>query len=70
MSHSYPRKMTAEKSRTQNRPGCLGKPCDGGCGHVFARNEVLFTQETQVNWFRGDDEVAFYCESCAKEKLK
>lgn len=38
------------------------------CGTKFCRDQLMCVIETQVNWFRGDDEVDFYCEGCASAR--
>lgn len=45
-------------------PGCK---CDK-CMHIFGKNEDFYRRGTEVNWFRGDDEVECLCGVCyAKE---
>lgn len=57
----YPRIMTPEHTGKMTRPGI--KKCDT-CKKVFQRTDRFVIQETQVNWFRGDDEVAVFCLEC------
>ena len=60
---------TITTCRTQNRPGCLGRPCAGTCGKRFQRGEPVVVRETPNGWFRGDDTVEFFCRACwAKRK--
>lgn len=40
--------------------------CD--CSRRLGRSDSLCVIETQVNIFRGDDEVEFLCEACAKQR--
>lgn len=60
---SYPREMPPQWLYTHNRPGI--KVCDK-CGQQFPKPSRICVIETQVNWFRGDDEVTALCEPCAK----
>lgn len=41
--------------------------CDG-CGNSFPREDDVLVLETQVDFFRGNDEVEFLCVECAKER--
>ena len=35
------------------------------CNRVFGKHEWFLVRETQVSWFRGDDEVTAACYDCA-----
>uniref|UniRef100_A0A6M3IXV7 HNH endonuclease n=1 Tax=viral metagenome TaxID=1070528 RepID=A0A6M3IXV7_9ZZZZ len=64
----YPRPGKWEKTSRQERPGI--KACTG-CARPFGKKEVFRLRETQVNWFRGDDEVEALCPACyVKEKTR
>jgi len=45
----------------QRRPGCTH--CDK-CKREFGPKEPFLVRETQVNYFRGDDEVEIYHAGC------
>lgn len=64
MAHHYPRSMGGSGGSVANRPHFIGKPCDGNCGHVFVKRDYVIVEEVQVSWFRGDDDVHVYCETC------
>lgn len=67
-SKTYPRQMPAIKCEARNRPYFVGKPCQGGCGKLFAKKDQICIVEVQTSWMRGDDEVYAYCPEC-HEKL-
>jgi len=51
------------KATIFNRPGA--SVCSM-CGKKFIKKEVFFVRETKTTWFRGDDEVDFFCVDCSK----
>ncbi|GAI26522.1 unnamed protein product [marine sediment metagenome] len=56
--------MPEEWATLANRPGCTS--CNK-CARRFVKGEEFCIRETQVSWFRGDDEVVVLCADCAKE---
>lgn len=67
MARSYPRRMPPKwltidtfmaKYRTDAR--CTS------CGRRFQKGDRALVTETQVNWFRGDDESEYLCDQCAQ----
>lgn len=43
------------------------KTCES-CGKRLAKNKPMFVREERCGWFRGDDEVLFFCSSCGTRK--
>jgi hypothetical protein len=64
----FPRTMPGIHTTARKRPGFVGKICAGGCGTLFGRSSKIVVVETQVNWFRGDDECVAYCPDCFAKK--
>ena len=55
------------KATIFNRPGA--SICDG-CGKKFVKGELFVVRETKVSWFRGEDEVDFFCKKCTPESIR
>ena len=58
----YPKTKPPKWCFAHNRP--FVKACHG-CKAVFAKQDRVCFIETQVNFFRGDDEVECLCAKCA-----
>ena len=56
-------------SATRNRPGAIGQACTH-CGKAIRKGEKIVVRETQVNRFRGDDEVEFFHPACFEGRKK
>ncbi len=63
MGKQYPIETWTTGNR-KNRPAIENHNCDH-CNDTFIENEQVIIRETQVNYFRGDDEVEFFHYSCA-----
>lgn len=61
--------ITYSKETTSMRPAAK-RGCNN-CGHKFLTKERFVVKETKVNWFRGDDEVEFFCTafSCIPDSI-
>ncbi len=57
----YPFVLPPVRCESWSRPGI--KSCSK-CHLPFKRKERIVVVETQVNWFRGDDEVVAYHDQC------
>ena len=65
MARHYPQVGTW--SRTSRECYFLILKCDG-CDKKFGPHEKYWRRETQVSWFRGDDEVESLCDHCKANK--
>ena len=55
--------MPAEFTTTHKWDGLSDHKCDK-CKNVLGRGTKIVVVETQVNWFRGDDEIEAYHRDC------
>ena len=60
-------KVTWELCRTESRPYSLETRCES-CRAPFTKKQRVWVREEQVSWFRGEDEVTFYCLSCGSRQ--
>lgn len=60
MSRNYPLTIPGKWSTQGMRQKC------NACERIIRSSEIRWVIETQVSWFRGDDEVEFFCVECAK----
>ena len=59
----YPQVSEWQETSTETYP--YSSPCMK-CGHKHIKGERFLRRETQVSYFRGDDEVETICESCKR----
>ena len=59
----YPFTGDWQLQSTEVYTGVVGMKC-ARCPHRFGKREKFWRRETQVNWFRGDDESEDVCNSC------
>jgi len=55
------------KATIFNRPGA--KKCEA-CNKTFVKNITFAVRETKISWFRGEDEVSFFCRDCTPAPIK
>jgi len=67
MGRRYPIVLSWEKATTEEYTGMADDKCDR-CGQTLGKDKPFWRRETQVSWFRGDDEVKVLCLSCSPRK--
>lgn len=67
-SMRYPRTMPPRWDRVQKHHVRQNEFRCGGCEKLFVVDDVVCFIETQVDWFRGNDEVEEYCVACAEKR--
>ena len=65
----YPTVGPWETESTERTFLLAGKKCPK-CDHIFGKKETYWRRETEVNWFRGDDEVEYMCSDCFRKREK
>ena len=61
-------KVTYSKETIFNRPYAKKAGCSL-CKCRFEKSELFVVKETKLTWFRGDDEVEFFCTACIPENV-